>query len=245
MATGGFVLWPAIDLREGRCVRLVQGDPDRQTVFGEDPVAMARHWVRAGAQALHVVDLDGAFAGAPRQLELLGAIAAAVPVPVQFGGGLRSERDVAAALEAGAARVVVGTRALEAGFLVALRQRWGGERIVAGLDARGDHLAIAGWRQQSSVDLMEAAGLVLGAGIELAVFTQVERDGLLGGPDLPRIRALAATGLGVVASGGVSSAEDLRALVALAPLGVRGAIVGRALYDGRLTLDQALAAAGA
>ncbi len=240
-----FTLLPAIDLRGGLCVRLEQGDPARQRVFGADPVAMARRWVDAGAAMLHVVDLDGAFAGEPRQLEHLEAIAQAVPVPVQFGGGLRRAEDVAAALGVGAARVVVGTRALEAEFLEGLVARWGADRVVAGLDARGDMVAVAGWQQSGGLRLTDAAARVRAAGVRLALFTQVERDGTLSGPDLPRIRALLTTGLGVLASGGITTVEDIRTLAALSVRGLRGAVLGRALYDGGLAMEAALAAAGA
>ena len=238
-----FVLLPAIDLRGGRCVRLEQGDPARERVFGADPVAMAQRWVDAGAEMLHVVDLDGAFAGAPRQLGHLEAIARAVSVPVQFGGGLRRLEDVQAAADAGAARVVVGTRALEPAFLEGVVGRLGAERVVAGLDARGDTVAIAGWQASGGMGLDEAAGRVLACGVPLALFTQVERDGTLGGPDFPRIRRLLATGIGVLASGGIATADDVRQLAAMAPQGLAGAVLGRALYDGGLTLEAALEAA--
>ena len=239
-----FTLYPAIDLRGGRCVRLVQGDPQRQEVFSSDPAEVARRWVAEGAQALHVVDLDGAFVGGPQQLPLLEAIVAAAAVPVQFGGGLRSEVDVQAALDAGAARVVVGTRALEEGFFAGLVARWGAARIVAGIDARGDEVAIAGWQQGAGLGVDLAARRLAGWGAALAVYTQVQRDGMLQGPDFEGIRRVAAAGPAVIASGGVSSAEDVAALAAMAPVGVCGAILGRALYTGRITLARALEAAG-
>lgn len=234
------LLLPAIDLRGGRCVRLVQGDPGREQVFGDDPAAMARRWVEEGAQALHVVDLDGAFAGRPQQLHLLAAIAEAVDVPVQFGGGLRTEEDVDAALQAGAARVVVGTRALEEAFFRRLLDRWGPGRIVAGLDAKGDTVAVAGWVEESGVRVPEAASRLRAWGAELAVYTQVQRDGMLSGPDLDGIRRVMGQGLGVIASGGVTTAEDIRNL---AGMGAAGAILGRTLYAGRLALSDALRAA--
>ncbi len=234
------LLLPAIDLRGGRCVRLVQGDPGREQVFGDDPGAMARRWVAEGAQALHVVDLDGAFAGRPQQLHHLQAIAAAAGVPVQFGGGLRTEQDVQAALDAGAARVVVGTRALEEAFFRGLLERWGPERVMAGLDARGDTVAVAGWVEQSGVPVQTAAARLRAWGAELAVYTQVQRDGMLAGPDLEGIGTVMAQGLGVIASGGVTTAEDIRTL---AELGAAGAILGRTLYAGRITLAEALEAA--
>jgi len=238
-----FTLYPAIDLRDGRCVRLIQGDPARQEVVAADPVETARRWVGEGAVALHVVDLDGAFAGRPMQLPLLEAIVRAAGVPVQFGGGLRAEADVRAALDAGAARVVVGTRALEEGFFTGVLGRWGAQRIVAGIDARGDEVAVAGWREGAGVGLDVAARRLAGWGAEVAVCTQVQRDGMLGGPDLDGIRRVAAHGLAVVASGGVTTEGDISALAAMAGQGVCGAILGRALYAGRITLPAALLAA--
>ena len=234
------LLYPAIDLRGGHCVRLVQGDPNREQVFGDDPAAMARRWVAEGARALHVVDLDGAFTGRPQQLHHLEAIASAAGVPVQYGGGLRTEEDVRAALGAGAARVVVGTRALEEGFFRGLLERWGPARIVAGLDARGDTVAVAGWLEQSGVTVQAAAARLRDWGAELTVYTQVQRDGMLAGPDLEGIGRVMAQGLGVIASGGVTTAEDIRTL---AVQGAAGAILGRTLYAGRITLAEALAAA--
>jgi len=237
-----FTIYPAIDLREGRCVRLVQGDPRRQEVFSADPAGVARGFVAEGAPALHVVDLDGAFSGRPAQLDLLAAIAGAVTVPVQFGGGLRTEADVAAAFAAGAAAVVVGTRALEEGFLRGLLARWGAARIVAGLDARGETVTVAGWRESAGVGVEEAAGRLCSWGARRAVYTQVRRDGMLAGPDFVGIAAVLRSGLQVIASGGVTTEADVAALAGTA--GVVGAILGRALYTHRLTLPQALAAAG-
>lgn len=235
-----FTLYPAIDLRAGQCVRLIQGDPRRQEVFSAEPAEMARRWAAEGARALHVVDLDGAFSGRPAQLALLATMAAAVPVPVQFGGGLRTEADVEAAFSAGAARIVVGTRALEEGFLRGLIDRWGAERIVAGLDARGDSVAVAGWQETSSLSLGEAARRLFSWGARLAVYTQVQRDGMLQGPDLDGMRRVLGTGLQVIASGGVTTVDDVRALAAMH--GASGAILGRALYTGRITLTDALQA---
>jgi phosphoribosylformimino-5-aminoimidazole carboxamide ribotide isomerase len=238
-----FVVYPAIDLRGGECVRLIQGDPDRQEVVAADPVATACRWVAEGAAALHVVDLDGAFGGRPVQLPLLERIARAVPAPVRFGGGLRSEADVAAALEAGASSVVIGTAALQEGFFRGLIARWGPKRIIAGVDARGDEVAIAGWRQGSGVQVQEAVRRLVACGATHMVFTQVRRDGMLAGPDLDGVRRVAAAGLAVVASGGVTTEADVTALAALAGSGVCGAILGRALYAGRITLPAAIRAA--
>lgn len=237
------MVYPAIDLRGGVAVRLQQGDPTRQEMVAADPVEAARRWAAEGAAALHVVDLDGAFAGAPVHLELVGAMARAVSVPVRLGGGLRTVADIAAALAAGVDSVVVGTRALEADFLQSVLDRWGPERVVVGLDARGDEVAVAGWRSGSGVRLADAAAQVRAWGAAEAVFTQVQRDGMLSGPDLDGLRQVVNAGLRVVASGGVSSAADVAFLAALEPAGVCGAILGRALYAGRITLAEALRAA--
>lgn len=237
-----FTVYPAIDLAGGQCVRLRQGDPARAETFSDDPVAVARRWVAEGARRLHVVDLDGAFAGAPRQMDIVAAVAA-VGVPVQVGGGLRTEADVAAAFAAGAARVVVGTGALEPGFLDGLVARFGGGRIVVGLDARGQRIAVRGWADESSVHPAEVAAAALRAGCIEGVYTQVRRDGMLAGPDLEGLDALLTTGLRVVASGGVAGVDDVRALASRAAAGCAGVILGRALYTGAVGLRDALRAA--
>jgi phosphoribosylformimino-5-aminoimidazole carboxamide ribotide isomerase len=227
---------PAIDLRGGRCVRLYQGDYDRETVVGDDPVAMARHWQAAGARLLHVVDLDGARAGAPAQLALVRAICAALTIPVQVGGGLRTAADVAATLAAGAARVIIGTAALDDPALVdGLLARHGPERIVLGLDARDGRVASRGWLATSEVDASTLAAAMAARGILTAVYTDIGRDGTLTGPNVAATAALArASGLAVIASGGVTRRTDLAALAATP--GIAGAIVGRALYTGDLQL---------
>ena len=239
----GWLVLPAIDLRAGRCVRLRQGDPSAETVYGEDPVAVARHWVGLGAEALHVVDLDGAFQGAPAQLALLRRIVEAVDVPVQYGGGLRTAADVEAALAAGASRVVVGTALGDPARAEQLLSRWGPERLVAALDARGRRFASHGWRQASAADVVEVARAVRALGVRHALFTQVERDGTLQGPDWEGVGSLLDLGLGVIVSGGIRSADDIRRLAALRARGVEGVVVGQALYTGTLTLAEALAAA--
>jgi phosphoribosylformimino-5-aminoimidazole carboxamide ribotide isomerase len=244
--TSSFTVFAAVDLRGGRAVRLRRGDPGAEEVFGEDPVAVARRWVAEGAPWLHVVDLDGAFAGHPVQLDLLRRIAAAVSVPVQAGGGLRSVEDVAQALAAGAARVVLGTRALDPAFLARLLDRFGPERVVGGLDARGRRVAVAGWRQDAGVERGEAARRLAALGLREVVYTQVERDGTLEGPDLEGVAEVAAAGLRVVASGGVADVADVARLAAWRGRGVVGVVLGRALYTGRIGLREALeAAAGA
>lgn len=236
-----FAVYPAIDLRGGRCVRLQQGDPAREEAFGDDPVAVARRWAAGGARALHVVDLDGAFAGEPRQMDLVAAVVAASGLPVQFGGGLRTQADLERAFAAGVARVVLGTRALDPAFLRESFARFRPERVAVALDARGRRVTVEGWRAEAGWDLGELAGRLRVAGALVAVFTQVERDGMLSGADAASVAELTARGLSVVASGGVSSAADVRIL---ARAGAVGAIVGRALYTGRVALADLLRAEG-
>lgn len=243
VADDPFVVYPAVDIRQGRCVRLVRGEPNSERVFGE-PVAMARHWAEQGAEALHVVDLDGAFAGHPEQLGLLANITASVSIPVQFGGGLRREEDIEAAFGAGAARVVVGTAVQDRTFFRRLIERWGARRIVAGLDARGRQLAVQGWTRTGEQDVIAVAEGLREAGATHALYTQVEQDGTMGGPDLDGIARMLTTGLRVIASGGVRGVDDVAALARLSPRGLCGVVVGRALYDGALDLGSALVAGG-
>ena len=238
-----FELYPAIDLRGGRCVRLYQGDFARETVYGEDPVAQARAFVAAGARWLHVVDLDAARTGTAANREVVAAIAAAVDVPVQAGGGERDDEAADALLAAGVRRVVVGTAALDdPDWVRRLADRHPG-RVAVGLDARGREVAVRGWTEGSGQDLVEVARRFDDAGVAALVVTEIGRDGTLAGPDLDQLAAvLAATRLDVVASGGVGSLDDLRALAGLEVGGRRlaGAIVGRALYEGAFPLSAAV-----
>lgn len=240
------LIFPAIDLRRGRCVRLRQGNPAAETVFGDDPAAMARHWAAQGAFWLHVVNLDGALgdqdASAPN-LRRLAEIRAAVSLPIQFGGGLRTLDDVSRALDLGATRVVLGTAVLQDPALAgAAVQRFGAAAIVAGLDARGGFVATHGWQAASAVAVFDLAQRLAAAGVQRAVYTDIARDGMLSGVDAEGSAALAEySGLGVIASGGVRDLDDIRALLALAPRGVEGVIAGQALYTGTLDLRAALA----
>jgi phosphoribosylformimino-5-aminoimidazole carboxamide ribotide isomerase len=235
-------LYPAIDLRGGRCVRLVQGDFARETVYGDDPTAQARHFADQGAAWVHVVDLDGARTGDPVNRPAIAAIAAAVAVPVQTGGGIRDEAAADALAEAGVARVVLGTAALEHPDLVArLAARM---PVAVGLDARGRDVAVRGWEQGSGRDLLEVVRQFADAGVAAFVVTEIGRDGMLSGPDLDGLAAvLAVTEVDVIASGGVGSLDDLVALADLDVAGRRlaGAIVGKALYEGRFTVAEARA----
>ena len=236
------IVIPAVDLREGRCVRLREGRADAETVFSDDPVAMAERWAAAGAQRLHVVDLDGAFAGSPRQTALVAKIVEAVrPVPVEAGGGLRDLAAVAAVLEAGVAWAVVGTRAaLDAAFLAEAGRRFG-ERLIVAADGRGQQVAIRGWTETGALTVIDVGRQARDAGVAALLYTDVSRDGTGLGPNVEATAALAATvGMPVLASGGVGTTMHLRALAAVP--GVVGTVVGRALYTGAISLDDAVAA---
>jgi phosphoribosylformimino-5-aminoimidazole carboxamide ribotide isomerase len=236
-------LYPAIDLLNGQAVRLYQGDYARETVYNNDPVAQAKAFADAGAQWIHVVDLDAARTGSPLNREVIAAICDAVDVPIQTGGGVRSEEAADALFDAGVARVVLGTAALEDPELVrALAAR---HAVAVGLDARGREVAVRGWEEGSGKDLLDVARGFADAGVEALIVTEIGRDGTLEGPDLDGLgEVLEATELPVIASGGVGSLADLVALEALRSAGRRlsGAIVGRALYEGAFTLQDALRA---
>ena len=246
-------LFPAIDIRGGRCVRLAQGDFARETVYGDDPVAIALAFVGAGARWVHVVDLDAASSGEPVNRDVVAAVAAAVRsggARVQAGGGVRSEAAAAALWDAGVDRVVVGTAAVESPGLVA---RLAGSRpggVAVGLDTRDGEVAVRGWAAGTGVGLGDALRGLAGAGAAAFIVTDIGRDGMLSGPDLAGLAdVLDLTSSDVIASGGVSSAADLGALAALrGPVQGRalaGAIVGRALYAGRLTVEEGVAACAA
>ena len=238
------IVIPAVDLRAGRCVRLREGRVDQETVFSEDPVAVARHWKASGAERLHVVDLDGAFAGEPRQTALIAAIVAAVtPMPVEVGGGLRSLDALEAALETGAQWAVLGTRAtLDPEFLGEACRKFPG-RIVAAVDGRGDRVAVRGWTELANASVVEVGARAWDAGVTALLYTDVTRDGTELGPNLEATAALArAVELPILASGGVARVDDLVRLAAIPR--VMGTIVGRALYTGAVDLTAALAALG-
>ena len=238
-------LIPAVDLRGGRVVRLRQGDFERQTIYGDDPAAVVDRWTGEGAERLHLVDLDGARAGRPIQSDLVAALVARAGVPCQVAGGLRQDESVAAALAAGADRVVLGTRLItDPAWGRSLVLRHGPERIVAALDVRDGELLGDAWQPGAPRrDLVETVGALVEAGLGLFAVTAVARDGLLEGPDLELLARLAAVvGSGaIIASGGISSLEDLQDL---ADAGYGAAILGRALYDGRISLRMALAVVG-
>ncbi len=236
------IIVPAVDLRDGRCVRLREGRSDRETVFSDDPIAMALRWVSLGATRLHVVDLDGAFAGEPRQTALVAKIVAAVaPVPVEIGGGLREPAAVDAALETGARWAVVGTRvALDARFLTDVCRRHP-RRIIVAVDARGARVAVKGWTEVSEQTVTDVGMRAREAGAAALLYTDISRDGMEQGPNVDDTAALArAIDLPILASGGVATLDDLRRLAVIP--GVAGTIVGRALYTGAIDLRAALEA---
>ena len=247
--TGTMMLYPAIDLRDGSCVRLYQGDYDQQTTYGDDPVAQARAFADEGAEIVHVVDLDAAKSGEPTNRPVIGAICAALDVPVQVGGGVRSVEAADALFELGVDRVVIGTAAIERPELVE-ELAGAGRSVVVGIDARGDRVATHGWTTDAGVSVPELAERFGAAGVHSLVVTEISRDGTLEGPDVDGLSALlATTDIPVVASGGVGTLDDLRALAAVrveragAERGLAGAIVGRALYERQFTVNEALAAA--
>jgi len=235
------IVIPAIDLQGGRCVRLVEGRPDTATVFGDDPVAWARHFAAEGAPRLHVVDLDGAFVGAPRHAAQIAAIVDAVSAPVQVGGGLRDLAAVEAALASGARWAILGTSAaLDGELLAAACRRWPG-RILVGVDAVAGQVAVDGWTRTLPLTALELARRARAAGADAVIHTDVQRDGTGRGPNLATTAAIAAAaGIPVIASGGVADVTDLVRLAAIP--GVVGAIVGRALYTGAVSLRAALEA---
>ena len=238
------IVFPAIDLKGGQVVRLAEGDMDRATVYGDDPAEQARRFAAAGARYLHVVDLDGAFAGESRNRAAVEAILAAFPGRVQLGGGIRNAAAVEAWFALGVARVVIGSAALkDPDFVKAVAREWDG-RIVVAVDARDGMVATEGWAEVSEVPVAELAHRFEDAGVASLLFTDIGRDGLLSGCNLAATLDLArVSSLPVIASGGVAGIEDIRALAPYARDGIEGVITGRALYDGRLDLAEALAAA--
>jgi phosphoribosylformimino-5-aminoimidazole carboxamide ribotide isomerase len=237
-----FTIYPAIDLRNGSIVRLQQGDPNRQTIFGENPQKMAAQWVEAGAEWLHVVNLDGAFdeGGAANWQALPGIIASGAKV--QFGGGLRTKKDTARALQRGVERVVLGTVAVEDPDLVAdLIRHFGSEKIAIGIDALHDQVRTHGWQNSANLSPELLALQMRALGVNRIIYTDIERDGLLSGVNYQSTGQLArACALHVIASGGVATLDDVQAALNQEPNGVDGLIIGRALYDGRIDLAEAL-----
>jgi phosphoribosylformimino-5-aminoimidazole carboxamide ribotide isomerase len=236
---GAVILYPAIDIAEGQAVRLVKGDFAAKTVYRDSPLEAARAWVEAGARFLHVVDLDGARTGSPKSLEHLERITNELHVPVQYGGGLRSFQAVRDALRAGAERVILGTGAFKDvdfldDVLAAFR-----ERIIVSVDTRGGNVSTSGWQETTQMPAEGVIERLQHRGVRSFVYTNVDRDGMLEGPDLDEVRRIAGVVRGrFLYSGGIGSADDLRALAALRQVNLGGVIVGKALYEGRFTVDE-------
>ncbi|HEU5141457.1 MAG TPA: 1-(5-phosphoribosyl)-5-[(5-phosphoribosylamino)methylideneamino]imidazole-4-carboxamide isomerase [Bacillales bacterium] len=238
-----FVLYPAIDIRGGKCVRLLQGDYDQETVYGDSPVDMARTFHEDGAEWIHTVDLDGAKKGEPINHELILDIKRQLPVKVQVGGGIRTEADVARYLESGVDRVILGSSAIsDPDFVKEMLANYGA-RIAIGIDARDGYVAVEGWTKTSEIEAGTLALELVEHGAETFIFTDISKDGTLEGPNIEAIGNLARlTGKDVIASGGVSSVEDIENLNSEKESGISGAIIGRALYTGAVTLRDALKA---
>ena len=232
------IILPAIDLKDGKCVRLRQGKAEDVTVYGDDPVAQALDWKAQGAEQLHVVDLDGAFQGEPRHAEVIARIVKAIGIPVEVGGGLRTDAHVERLLAAGAARAIIGTRALEnVDALAALVKRFG-DAVAVGIDARDGFVQVKGWVETTGMRATELARQVEAVGVRTIIYTDTATDGMLGGPNLVAMRevCLATPSCNIIASGGVSAPEHVVALKGLGCANLYGAIVGKALYDGKTTL---------
>jgi phosphoribosylformimino-5-aminoimidazole carboxamide ribotide isomerase len=235
------ILFPAIDLKDGQCVRLEQGDMTRATIFNLDPASQAASFAAQGFEYLHVVDLDGAFAGRPMNAHAVEAMLAAVAIPVQLGGGIRDLKTIEAWLSKGVARVIIGTAAVRDPELVKSAARKFPGRIAVGLDARDGKVAVEGWAETSEVKALEIAGRFEDAGVAAIIFTDISRDGLLRGLNFDATVALAERiSIPVIASGGLASIDDVKALLQPRAKKLAGAIVGRALYDGRLDPEAAL-----
>ncbi|KIT16846.1 1-(5-phosphoribosyl)-5-[(5-phosphoribosylamino)methylideneamino]imidazole-4-carboxamide isomerase [Jannaschia aquimarina] len=233
------ILYPAIDLKDGQAVRLLRGEMEAATVFNDDPAAQARSFVEAGCEWLHLVDLNGAFAGRPVNGEAVEAILQAIDVPTQLGGGIRDMATIEGWLGRGLGRVILGTVAVEDPDLVREAARTFPGQVAVGIDARGGKVATRGWAEETDVEATDLARRFEDAGVAALIYTDIDRDGAMGGPNVPATEALArAVSIPVIASGGVSSLDDLRALKATGV--VAGAISGRALYDGAIDLGAAL-----
>lgn len=233
------ILYPAIDLKEGRCVRLIRGDMEQATIFNDDPAAQAASFAEAGASWLHLVDLDGAFAGKPVNTAAVEAIVNEVGIPVQLGGGIRTLATIESWLERGVMRVILGTAAVKDPDLVMRACRMFPGQVAVGIDARGGRVAVEGWAEETDVLAVDLARKFADAGVDAIIYTDIDRDGVLQGANVPATAELArAVSIPVIASGGVSSLTDIRGL--MTEKTIAGAIIGRALYDGRIDLWQAL-----
>ncbi len=235
------IIIPAVDLKEGRCVRLSQGRMDRESVYSEDPLQMARHWESKGAERLHVVDLNGAVSGKPIHRSLIEKIARSIRIPVEVGGGIRDLETIESYLTSGVHWVILGTAAFSNGDLLKEACRHFPGRIILGVDARGGKVAIQGWNETVPMTAVDLVKRCKGENISAVIFTDIERDGMGTGVNWEATRALArSTSIPVIASGGVSKMEDIEQLMKVESEGIIGVIVGRALYTGRLDLEEAI-----
>ncbi len=235
---------PAVDLRNGKCVRLFQGRADRETVYFDNPAEVARMWEQKGARRLHLVDLDGAFKGVPQNQEVIKKIASQLNIPVQLGGGIRDTTTVEQLLDLGITRVIIGTAAVSNPSLVQELVYKYGERVMVGVDAQDGMVAVKGWVESSSLKALDLIKDMERIGVKEIVYTDISRDGTLEGPNLEAAREIAEqTSVNIIASGGVSCLEDIKRARALESAGISGIIVGRALYTGKFTLEEALEAA--
>jgi phosphoribosylformimino-5-aminoimidazole carboxamide ribotide isomerase len=240
------IILPAIDLKDGKCVRLRQGKAEDVTVYSDDPVAQALAWREQGAEQLHVVDLDGAFQGEPRHADVIARIIQAIGIPVEVGGGLRTDAQIERLLRAGVTRAIIGTRALESAEALAALVRRFGEAIAVGIDARDGFVQVKGWVETTGTRATDLARQVESAGVRTIIYTDTATDGMLGGPNLSAMSQMCGTvSCRIIASGGVSAPEHVTALKALGCPNLYGAIVGKALYDGKTTLAAMRAAARA
>jgi phosphoribosylformimino-5-aminoimidazole carboxamide ribotide isomerase len=231
-------IYPAIDLKGGKCVRLQQGRADAVTVYSDDPVAMARHWIAEGGDWLHIVDLDGAFSGHPVHRATVAEIAAAISAPIEFGGGMRTDADIRSMLDAGARRVVLGTRACAEPEALADLVRQFGDHLAVGIDARGGRVQVKGWVETTDTMAVDLAVRVSRLGVRTIIYTDTATDGMLTGPNVEGVKALCtAVTCNVIASGGVSRTEDVAQLSALRLPNLEGVIIGKALYEGTVTMQ--------
>lgn len=236
------IVIPAIDLKEGNCVRLEQGEMDRDTVFSDNPAEQALKWQQAGAELLHLVDLDGAFAGQPKNRDAIASILKSITVPAQLGGGIRDIATIEAYLSLGLSRVIIGTAAQRNPELVVEACKKFPGRIVVGIDARNGMVAVQGWAEVTGITAVDLARKFEDCGVSAIIYTDISRDGMMGGPNLEATKALAeAVAIPVIASGGVSSLQDIENLMAIEQSGVTGVITGKAIYTGALNLVDAIA----
>ena len=230
------LLYPAIDLMDGQVVRLERGDAAKKTVYGSDPVEMARRWEESGADWIHLVDLDAAFDGKSRNLEVIRAISKAVSVPCELGGGMRDASSIEAGLSTGVSRVIIGTKAAEPGFLAEAAGTFGPSRLAVGIDAKDGKVAIKGWVETMELTALDLAREAVNTGIRTIIYTDIATDGMLKGPNLEAMREMASSvSCDLIASGGVSGPDDVRELAKIP--GLHGVIIGRALYEGRMPAD--------